>query len=90
MTELCLEGCVCCSFWRGSGQWSMADPGLFVAVGTQEVQPGRKVGQCGEFRRQRFRGLLAGRSEDLLFRRKGPARSGGFRQGPRLEGDQRK
>lgn len=68
----------------------MADPGLFEAVGTQEVQPGRKVGQCGEFRRQRFGGLLAGSSEDLLFGRKGLARAGGFRQGPRLEGDQRK
>ena len=42
-----LEG----SFWRGSGQWSMAgNPGLFKVVWRQEAQPGQKVGQCGDVR----------------------------------------
>lgn len=47
VTGLNLEG----SFWRGSGQWSMAgNPGLFKVVWRQEAQPGQKVGQCGDVR----------------------------------------
>lgn len=52
VTGLSLEG----SFWRGSGQRSMAgNPGLFKVVGRQEAQPGGKVGQCGD-----VRGVLQG------------------------------
>ena len=56
VTGLNLEG----SFWRGSGQRSMAgNPGLSKVVGRQEVQPGQKVGQCGDVR-QCCRGVLQG------------------------------
>lgn len=40
-----------CSFWKGSGQWSMADPGLFKAGEMQEVRPGGKAGQYGGVQR---------------------------------------
>lgn len=47
VTRLNLEG----SFWRGSGQRSVAgNPGLFKVVGRQEAQPGGKVGRCGDVR----------------------------------------
>lgn len=56
VTGLNLEG----SFWKGSGQRSMAgNPGLSKVVGRQEVQPGQKVGQCGDVR-QCCRGVLQG------------------------------
>lgn len=39
------------SFWRGSGQQSMAgNPSLFKVDWRQEAQPGQKVGQCGDVR----------------------------------------
>lgn len=79
MTELCLEGCVCCSFWRGSGQWSMADPGLFEAVGTQEVQPGRKVWGV---QKAELRGTPCWDLGGSALREEGTGKSWRFQAGP--------